>query len=120
MTKENHSDDPDNLARFFSGERLFGDDFSSAQIADWFDDEKEGYANLGAKNRDDYRYAYHSLNMRHAFRHLGARRFRSALGIGSTYGDEFGPIAKCVEQLTILEASDALSGSRLVHGIPCQ
>lgn len=120
MTEKYHADRSDDLARFFSGEQLFGDDFSSAQIADWFDDEKEGYANLGAKNRDEYQYAYHSLNMQHAFRHLGSQRFRSALGIGSAYGDEFGPIAKRVEQLTILEASDALSGSRRVHGIPCQ
>ncbi|MDJ0699523.1 MAG: methyltransferase domain-containing protein [Woeseiaceae bacterium] len=108
------------LHRYFAGEALYGDDFRADEIRQWFEDEREGYANLGAKNRDDYRYAYHQLNTMHAYQHLGDMRFDSALGIGSAYGDEFQPIAGRIENLTILEASEALSKGRVVHGIPCR
>ena len=110
----------EDMKKFFAGEAIYGDDFGADEIRRWFEDEREGYANLGAKNRDDYRYVYHQLNTTHAFRHLRDRRFDSALGIGSAYGDEFKPIAGRVENLTILEASEALSNGQGPHGIPCR
>ncbi len=110
----------DDLRRYFAGEALYGDNLRADEIRQWFEDEREGYANLGAKNRDDYSYAYHQLNLMHAFRHIGDTRFSSALGIGSAYGDEFQPIAAKIENLTILEASEALSSGQDVHGIPCR
>ena len=75
---------------------------------------------LMAEHGEDYSYAYHQLNTMHAFRHLGDRRFGSALGIGSAYGDEFQPISGRIGNLTILEASEALSKGRDVHGVPCR
>ena len=32
-----------------SGQRLYGDDFSADAIQAWFEDEKEGFADLGGK-----------------------------------------------------------------------
>ncbi len=38
----------DDLAEYFNGNKLFGDDLSPDEIRAWYDDEKEAYADLGA------------------------------------------------------------------------
>jgi hypothetical protein len=55
---------------YFSGKKLRGDDFSLEEIEKWFEDEKEGYANLGSKNKDNYQYVYHELNKLVSFKYL--------------------------------------------------
>jgi len=107
------------LAPYFAGERLYGDDFSPEQIREWYEDEREGYANLGAKDSASYGYAYHTLNAVHGFRYLPERRFSRALGMGSAYGDEFAPLVDRVDEITILEPSDSFVGDD-VHGIPAR
>jgi SAM-dependent methyltransferase len=110
----------DELAPFFAGEKLYGDDFSLPQIEQWYRDEAEGYANLGAKNKKSYQYSYHQLNILHGFKHLSSHRFHSVLGLGSAYGDEFLPIASQIDKLTIVDPSDAFQQHKECHGIPCQ
>lgn len=101
------------------GERLYGDDFTPEQIARWYVDEQEGYANLGAKDEKSYRYYYHATNRLLGYRHLPGRRFAHALGVGSAYGDEFEPIAPRVDRFTILEPSQQLRRDS-VFGKPAQ
>ena len=98
---------------------LYGDDFTIEEIKEWFADEAEGYANLGAKVKEKYSYGYHKLNEFHAFRYLKERRFNNVLGIGSAYGDEFKPIANSVQKITILDPSDAFSDVKEIFGISC-
>jgi SAM-dependent methyltransferase len=107
----------DELDVYFAGKALYGDDFGDRQIAEWYADEKEGYAELGAKDASTYRYGYHASNTLHAFRHMRKERFASAMGFGSAYGEEFLPIASRIEALTIVDPSDAFS-RRDVYGIP--
>jgi SAM-dependent methyltransferase len=107
----------ENLQVYLSGENLYGDDFALSQIQAWYEDEKEGYADLGARDAENYRYVYHALNIRHGFRHLPHRRFDSALGFGSAYGNEFEPIADRIAHLTIVDPSDAFV-REIIHGIP--
>ncbi len=104
---------------FFSGQKLYGDDFGREQIEDWFKDEQEGYANLGAKRKAEYTYGYNALNAFHGFRHLDNRHFDNVLGIGSAYGDEFFPILGRCGHVTILDPSDAFSGHTDIRGTPC-
>ena len=99
------------------GERLYGDDLSAMEIAAWHEEERESYAALGAADFENYRYAYHALNARHGWRHIPVRSYGQALGIGSAWGDEFEPVASLIEQLTLLEPSEALLRDE-VHGIP--
>jgi SAM-dependent methyltransferase len=113
VTTMSHED----LSLYFAGEKLYGDDFAPSQVQAWFDDEKEGYADLGAKNAGRYRYVYHALNALHGFRHLPARSFAHALGLGSAYGDEFEPIAHRLDRITILEPSDTFARDTL-FGMP--
>ena len=109
----------DEFARYLSGDKLYGDDFTQEEIDEWFADEAEGYAGLGAKDKARYSYVYHQLNQVHAFRFLKKRRFDKALGIGSAYGDEFRPIARNIRQITILDPSDAFAGVKDILGVPC-
>jgi len=98
---------------FFRGERLYGDDFSPEQLAQWYADEAEGYADLGAKDQGAYTYSYHALNAAHGYPSLRGRTFEHALGLGSAYGDEFKPIADQIRRITILEPSDAFSATQI-------
>lgn len=107
----------EDLGAFFRGELLYGDDFSPEEIAEWFDDEREGYANLGARDRTSYRYAYHALNQRHGFRHLPAGLSGSVLSFGGAYGDELVPIARRFEEVVIADVSQAFRVFE-VEGVP--
>jgi SAM-dependent methyltransferase len=107
------------FSRYFSGDRLYGDDFSVEEIHEWFSDEAEGYANIGSKDIAQYSYGYHQLNRYHGFKFLAGRYFDNALGIGSAYGDEFEPIVKQISRLTILEPSDAFTDSKKKLAVPC-
>jgi len=99
------------------GQKLYGDDFTPEQIARWYADEKEGYAELGAKDKAHYRYYYHASNRIFGYSHLPDTRFSHALGIGSAYGDEFEPIADRLDRVTILEPSQQLKRDS-VFGVP--
>jgi len=105
--------------RYLTGAQLYGDDFAPEQIAEWFEDEREGYANLGSGDGDGSGYSYHQLNMRHGFRHLPAgRRFRHALGVGSAFGTEFEPIVDRLDAVTILDPSDQLVNTTISGKLP--
>lgn len=108
----------ENLRRYFSGEQLIGDDFSLENIAEWYKDEAEGYAELGARNRQAYKYVYNQLNNFHAFRFLRGKKFSKALGIGSAWGDEFKPIISQLNEIYILDPSDHFSSTD-IEGVPC-
>jgi SAM-dependent methyltransferase len=103
---------------FLSGRRLYGDDFLDQDLEAWFEDEREGYADLGSSADDGgTSYGYHALNTCHGFRHLPqGRRFRHALGVGSAKAEEFTPISTRIERVTVLEPRDHLIGPPLPNG----
>jgi len=109
----------DDFSKYFSGEWLYGDNFSIEEIQEWYSDEAEGYADLGAKQEEKYHYAYHQLNIQLAFKFLHKTHFKEALGVGSAYGEEFKPIVHQVGHLTILDPSDAFSHVKKILGTPC-
>ena len=91
------------MAVYFSGQKLFGDDFTPERLMQWYRDEEDAYANLARTSGAPYIYTYHVINQRLGFRHLPKRRWQHALGIGSARGDEFIPIAGLLDKVTILE-----------------
>ena len=103
------------LDPYFSGEKLYGDDFTRDQIDAWFIDETEGYNEMSDTPRERGKYGYHALNVRHGFRHFKSCEFRNALGFGSAFGEEFLPIIDRVKGLTIVEPSDHFV-SRSIEG----
>jgi SAM-dependent methyltransferase len=98
---------------------LYGDDLPPEEIAQWYADETEAYARLGAGDAANYRYGYHAWNTRHGFRHLPDMAFPNVLGFGSAYGDELAPIVPRAMQITIVEPSDAFRRDN-VHGLPAR
>jgi SAM-dependent methyltransferase len=107
----------EDLSPYFRGERLFGDDFSQEEIAAWFEDEREGYADLGSGDRASYRYGYHALNQLHGFRHLPPQLGGSVLALGGAYGDEIAPIADRFDEIVIVDPSRAFE-VQAVRGVP--
>ena len=98
----------------FSGSKLYGDDFTPDQIALWFEEESEGYADLGNKEISGYSYQYHELNRIHGFRHLKkVSSFDHVLGLGAAWGHEFLPIIHKIKKLTIAEPSENLRSEQL-------
>ena len=102
---------------YFRGEKLYGNDFTQAQIDSWFCDEKEGYFELTQSDDEKHSYGYHALNLRHGFSHLPTKIFEHVLGIGSAYGRELNPILRCTDRISILEPSDGFVSTE-IEGIP--
>jgi SAM-dependent methyltransferase len=106
--------------RFFSGAELYGDDFDSHQIAQWFADERDAYAGLYGADSGTHEYGYSALNTHLGFSALPAqRRFRRVLGFGSNFDDELLPILDRIDDITLLDASDRYVVSDL-RGVPVQ
>ncbi len=109
----------DDMSRYFSGEILYGDDFSLQEIQAWYEDEKEAYTKLYVL-KPGYAYEYHALNVFHGYRYLPKTQFRAVLGLGSAKGEEFFPILSQIETLVILEPSNVYEGRNELRGVPCR
>ncbi len=111
------------IERALRGEILYGDDFSLAQIGQWFEDEREGYFNLcygpaaTSVPERSTKYTYEQLAEQHCFKYLPKCEFDSALGVGSAQGDELKPILKLSKIVTVLEPSDGFV-SNMIDGKP--
>ena len=106
-----------NMEKYLSGELLYGDNFAIDDIKQWYDDEVEGYANLGSKDKAKYKYPYHNMNKLFGFNHLPKDQVLThALGLGSAYGEEFLPVIDRIKTITIVEPSDKLIGEN-INGI---
>lgn len=91
---------------YFSGRKLYGDDFDDTQLRVWYDGEKEGYAGEVLANQGEYRYHYHELNRFHLYGRVEVPEGAHAIGLGSAYGHEFLPIADRLSKITIIDPSD--------------
>ena len=96
-----------NIELYLSGQALYGDDFKPDQIAAWYSDEAEGYAQLVPKDHSTYAYDYHAWNNYHGYRHLPGAHFKNVLGFGSAFGDELLPIISRIGKITIVDPSSA-------------
>lgn len=103
------------MNEYLEGTKLYGDDFSFDQIKVWYDEEAEGYANLGSKHKDSYAYGYHTMNKIHGFDKIKASTFNDVMGFGSAWGYEFEPIIDKIVNLTIIEPSDNLVNNTIGH-----
>lgn len=93
------------LEEYFRGNRIFGDELDAEEIDAWYNDEKDAYVNLGAKDLSSYHYAYHALNIVLGYAFLEKQMYRHVLGIGSAYGHELEPIAGRIARISIVEPS---------------
>src|SRR5262245_24160314 len=94
------------MKTYFSGEKLYGDDFSLEQLKKWAEEEAEGYSGLVRAAEAAYVYVYHELNKMHGFRHVKLPRNCVGLGVGSANCEEFNPILPYLSHITSLEPSN--------------
>jgi SAM-dependent methyltransferase len=114
----NATDADQAMESFFSGAKLYGDDFDQAQIDAWFADEADGYFNLTqAPGAADYSYGYHALNRHHGYSALPKARITHLLGVGAAYGDELRPLLALCDRVTVLEPSSGFVNS-VLDGVP--
>lgn len=100
------------------GKAIYGDDFSEAEIANWYADEEKGYASLPHLDSMTDVYVYHAIDRKHFWPHLGPEPL-SVLGLGSAYGSEFRPVADKIQRLTIVEPAEKFWRAE-VAGIPAK
>ncbi|MEK6927955.1 MAG: class I SAM-dependent methyltransferase [Nanoarchaeota archaeon] len=104
---------------FFSGEKLYGDDFNVSKIKEWYNDEKEGYSGIVKKRIKKYSYQFHEFNKKYGFSKLNnITKFPRVLGFGAAYGDEFLPIINKIKQVYIVEPSDKLRAKKIGDKTP--
>ena len=107
------------IEQYFSGDKLYGNDFTYEEIESWYKDEEEAYANLGSGDKDNYSYGYNNYNIINGFSKIKNKLGTglSALGLGSAYGNEFEPILKSISEITILDPSEQFVVSEF-KGVP--
>lgn len=97
----------DNLKEYFEGKKLYGDDFSTNEIVEWFKDEEEAYYELYGVNCQYGGYGYHQLNRKYGFSYLPANKtFDKVLSLGGAFGEELLPLKEKISSIIILESSD--------------
>lgn len=106
--------------KYFSGQKLYGDDFNLEEIKEWYIAEEEGYAEIvkekKRKSKANYSYEYNSMNSTFGFQYLSiAKSYSNVLGFGSAFGYEFLPIIDKIENLTIVEPSEYLISKNIGH-----
>jgi SAM-dependent methyltransferase len=90
--------------KYFSGSRLYGDDFREDQINTWFREEERGYFDL-VQSYKQYIYSYHALNEFHAFRFLKGH-YNRCLALGCAKGDDVAPLASRVDKFIAIEPAE--------------
>lgn len=88
-------------ARYFSGREVYGDDFSPAEINQWYEDERHAYFDMATSR--PYRYGYHALNRLHCYDVLKDRKVNRCLAFGCAHGDELESIAHLVGEFVCVE-----------------
>jgi len=95
-----------NIEKYFEGEELYGDDFSSEQIKKWYEQEAEAYAQLYGINDNESNHSHH-INIMYGYKHLEKiKSFNNVLGFGSSWGYEFMPIIDKIQTLQIIDSSE--------------
>ncbi len=107
------------MDKYFKGFELYGDAFNDNEIAQWYKDEEEAYANLGSGNKDAYIYGYDKYNEIHGYnkirRELGQNL--KCMGLGSAYGYEFLPIKGHISSITVIDPSEQFKVDN-IEGLP--
>jgi ubiquinone/menaquinone biosynthesis C-methylase UbiE len=97
----------DSLMEFYSGKKLFGDDFNLEEIREWYGLEEnacyEGY-DQGRKRMPNNDYLHWQYGYRWAL--ADRNNLGKVLGLGSGNGEEFRPVRQWIEHLYIVESAE--------------
>ena len=107
------------MKRYFSGELLFGDNFTEEQISKWYEEEAEAFADLYGVDVKDGGYSFHDLNILYGYNYLKRiEQFENVLGFGASWGYEFLPVIDRIKHLYIVESSRQTRSKQLKNVVP--
>jgi SAM-dependent methyltransferase len=95
------------LGAYYSGCKLFGNDFSLEEVREWYGLEENACFEIydqGKKRMPNNDYLHWSAGYRWALE--GRSSLGKVLGLGSGNGEEFRPVRKWIEHLFIAESAD--------------
>lgn len=95
------------LADYYSGQKLFGDDFGLEEIREWYGLEENACFEIydkGKKKMPNNDHLHWSSGYRWAL--AGRQSLGKVLGLGSGNGEEFRPVRKWIEHLFIAESAE--------------
>jgi SAM-dependent methyltransferase len=99
------------ISIYLSGKKLYGDDFSQAEIKSWYDDEKEAYSELISEG---HQFNFDLMNFQNAFKYLPKEiKFDSALSFGGADAEELIPIIDKIKNITLVDPSDFFQKNEL-------
>jgi len=97
----------ESLQEYYSGRKLFGDDFTLPEIREWYGLEENACFDIyeqGRKRMPNNDYLHWQFGYRHA---LAERKtLGKVLGLGSGNGEEFRPVRRWIEHLYIVESAE--------------
>ena len=98
----------ESLADYYSGKKLYGDDFSLAEIREWYAlEENACFAEVydqGRKRMPNNDFLHWQCGYRWAMNNRES--LGQVLGLGSGNGEEFRPVRKFIEHLYIVESAE--------------
>lgn len=94
------------------GEKLFGDDYTLAEINQWYHEESKSYDEqfrIDANVLDNYKYQYNSLNRIVGFDKIDKqKKIKNILSFGGALGYEIESLIPYAENIYIIEPSKVL------------
>ena len=111
--------DKKNKNIYLTGEKLYGDDFTEEEILQWYEQEKEGYADIYGETWENREYEYRNITNKYAYKYLkDIKRFDNVLGFGASWGYELYDIIDKVNNLVIIDPSLKTRSSKIGDVIP--
>lgn len=104
--------DEADLQDYYDGRKLWGDDFSLDEIREWYQLEENACFEIyeqGTKRMPNNDYLHWHNGYRWALQ--GRTSLGHVLGLGSGNGEEFRPVRKWIEHLTIVESAQGYAPS---------
>lgn len=95
------------LQPYYSGQKLFGDDFNPDEIREWYGLEENACFEIydqGKKRMPNNDFMHWQFGYRWALQ--DRKSLGKVLGLGSGNGEEFRPVRKWIEHLYIVESAD--------------
>ena len=92
-----------NMVEYFSGKKLWGDDFDPEEIRLWYEQEENAYPKLLESYDYEYEYIYNTINCQLGYKYVDFSSVENALGFGAMTGQEIIPIAKNLKSITLVE-----------------
>jgi SAM-dependent methyltransferase len=97
----------ESLAEYYSGRKLFGDDFGLEEIREWYGLEENACFEIydqGKKRMPNNDYLHWQAGYRRAL--ADRPSLGKVLGLGSGNGEEFRPVRQWIEHLYIVESAE--------------